>query len=392
MTAAPPLYTRAFWIACALHFTGGMSHAMLFLLPLFVRQLGGDELLIGLLLGVGLGVSVAVRPGVGALLDRVGRRHVLLGCGVLNTASLPLFCFVHTTGAALVALTILHLVIGGALFAAYFTYAADLVPAARRAEGIAIFGVAGMIPGGLGPALGESLIGRAGYPGFFVTAAGFALASLALTLLVAERPRAAQATTPGPGRGALGRTLRQAHLLPILCATVCFGAGVNAAFFFVAPFTQDLGLARAAPFFVAYATTTVLLRVAGRRLPDRLGPHRIAVPAFGIFALGLGGLCLLPAPGMLVLAGIACGAGHGSLFPVLNALAVERTPLPLHGTVVSLYTGAMDLGGVLGTPACGLVARAYGYRTMFALTALTGLAGLALMARDWRLSRRWRPA
>jgi len=383
----PPLYTRVFWLACALYFTGAMSHGMLVLLPLFVRQVGGDELVIGLLLGTGMAASVALRPGVGALLDRLGRRRVLLWSAAVNTLSLPLFCLVGRVGTPLFVLSTVHLVVGGALFASYFTYAADLVPAGRRAEGIAIFGVAGMIPSGLGPALGEAMIAHTGYPGFFLTAAGFALVSLGLTALVPTRRTPPQARVGTPRGGDVLRTLRHGGLPPVLLATVLFGVGVNTAFYFVAPFTRDLGVARAAPFFLAYATTTVLLRVAGRRLLDRLGPHRIAVPAFAAFALGLGTLCLLPLTGALLVAGIACGAGHGLLFPILNALAVERTPVRLHGTVVSLYTGAVDLGGVLGTPLCGAVARTFGYRPMFALTAITSLAGLAVMARDQRAVR-----
>jgi MFS family permease len=388
---AAPLYTRTFWMACALHFTGAMSHGMFLLFPLFIRFLGGNELTIGFVLGTGLAVSVAVRPMVGALLDRFGRRRVLLWSGAVNAASFPLFLLLRTPGPSLFVLAIVHLVVAGALFAAYFTYAADLVPAERRAEGIAIFGVAGMAPNGLGPTLGEVLIARAGFAVFFWVAAGFALVSLALTALAPERrpvpsrrsldPVAAEAASAARE---MARTVLHGGLVRLLVATVVFGAGIDAAWFFVAPFTRDLGIARAAPFFVAYASSTIVLRIFGRRLPDRLGAHRIAVPAFGLFALGLGALCLIPRPGLLVLAGIACGAGHGSLFPVLNALAVERTPARLHGTVVSLYTGALDLGGVLGTPLCGGLARAVGYRIMFACMALTSLAGLGLMRSDRR--------
>src|SRR5439155_1281307 len=191
----PRLYTRAFWIACAVHFTGAMSMGMFLLFPLLVRALGGDELTIGLVLGTGLAVSVALRPAVGALLDRLGRRRVLLGAGVMNVASFPPFLLLGGTGPWLYLLATFHLVVTGALF-------------------------------------------------------------------------------------------------PVMAATVLFGAGINAAFYFVAPFTRDLHIARAAPFFAAYATTTIALRVFGRRLPDRMGAHPIAVPSFGIFALGLAALCL----------------------------------------------------------------------------------------------------
>jgi predicted MFS family arabinose efflux permease len=259
------------------------------------------------------------------------------------------------------------------------------VPVPRRVEGIAIFGVAGMAPNGLGPALGEVLIARGGYPAFFLTACAFALVSALLTTRLPERtPRDGGTVAAPPGGAArdVVRTVLQGGLLRVMVAAVVFGAGIDVAFYFVAPFTRDLGLPRAAPFFAAYAGTTVVLRVFGRRLLGRAGTHRVVVPAFASFAIGLAVLAFLPAPGVLLLAGVACGAGHGSLFPLLNALAVARTPVRLHGTVVSLYTGAIDLGAVLGTPIGGAVAHLAGYPAMFLLTALACVGALALMASD----------
>ena len=382
MTTTDPLYTRAFWTAWVIHFTGAMSHAMFILFPLYVLHLGGDELLIGLLLGVSLAISVVVRPAVGLLLDRLGRRRVLLWASLLNALSFPPFLLVDRTGPLLWAFTVVHMVIGGALFASYFTYAADVIPSGRRVEGLAIFGVAGMAPNGLGPALGETLIADLGYPALFFTASAFGLASCLLALLVPPR-EAGRERPPVHPPASGGRTLLSS-LLPVLAATILFGAGINAAFFFVAPFTRDLGIARAAPFFTAYAATPVTLRIVGRRILGRMGTHRVAIPAFAVFAIGLAGICLFPLPGSMVLAGMACGAGHGSLFPVLNALSVSRAPAHLHGVVISLHTASLDLGGVIGTPICGAIAHAFGYRTMFATAALGALCGLSIMLWDRR--------
>lgn len=387
--ALPPLYTRDFWIACAVHFTGAMSLAMFVLVPLFVREVGGGEATIGLVLGVGTAASVALRPLVGLSLDRLGRRPVLLACGVLNTLSYLPFLAVDTVDVWLYVWCTLHAVVWGALFAAYFTYAADLTPASRRAEGIAVFGVAGMSANGIGPVLGETIIADAGFETFFLVASAFALLSLALTPLVPKRPRAvsaAAAVTP-VASGDLLRAARHPGLPVVLAATVLLGVAINAAFFFVAPYTRDLGLARAGAFFSAYAATSVVIRLFGRRILDVLGPHRVSIPAFAVFALGLVGLAFLPAPGLLVLCGIACGAGHGTLFPVLNALAITRAPAHLQGTVVSLHTAALDLGAVVGTPICGLVAELFGWRTMFVLMGVASLAGLVCMATDPRRRR-----
>ena len=380
MTTTDPLYTRAFWTAWVIHFTGAMSHAMFVLFPLYVLHLGGDELLIGLLLGVSLAVSVAVRPLVGLMLDRLGRRRVLLWGSLLNALSFPPFLLADQTGPLLWVLTVVHMSIGGALFASYFTYAADVIPSGRRIEGLAIFGVAGMAPNGLAPALGETLIAEHGFAALFFAATAFALVSFALATLVPPRQAGFERAPVHPPPSG-GRTLLSS-LLPVLAATILFGAGINAAFFFVAPFTRSLGIARAAPFFIAYAATTVILRIVGRRILGRMGTHRVAIPAFALFAVGLAGICLFPLPGSMVLAGMACGAGHGSLFPVLNALSVSRAPAHLHGIVISLHTASLDLGGVLGTPICGAIAHALGYRAMFASVAGGALCGLAIMLWD----------
>jgi len=240
-----------------------------------------------------------------------------------------------------------------------------------------------MLTNGLGPSLGEVVIAHAGFAAFFLTALAFALVAFAITFAVRVSPALSAAGSTEGWRAVAG-----SRLAPVLLATVVFGMGVNAAFFFVAPFTRDLGLARAAPFFGTYATTSIVLRLVGRRMLDRLGPHRVAIPAFACIGAGLGLLCLLPRPGILVLAGIVCGAGHGSLFPVLNALAIERAPARFAGTAVSLLTASSDLGAVLGTPLCGALAETLGYRGMYALVGTATLGGIAVMAVDRAIAPR----
>ena len=388
--ALPQLYTRAFWTACAVHLAGAMSLAMFVLVPLLIRALGGTEVTMGLVLGVGTAASVLTRPLVGMLLDSHGRRPVLLGCGVMNTLSWVPFLWVTTVGPWLYVWCTVHAIVWGALFASYFTYAADLVPASRRAEGIAVFGVAGMTANGLAPLLGEAIIARSGYPAFLLTASGFAALSLALTFLIPGRAPTLRAadTVPHEERRTLLAAARQPGMPVVLAVTVVLGVAINAAFFFVAPFTRDVGLERAGPFFAAYAAASVVVRLFGRRALDVLGPHLVSYPAFTVFGLGLGGLAFLPAPGVLVATGIACGLGHGTLFPVLNALAITRAPARLQGTVVSLHTAALDLGAVVGTPLCGFLAEWAGWRTMFGTMAAACLVGVLLMALDPAKRRR----
>ncbi len=359
---------------------------MFIVFPLFVTALGGTESTIGWVLGIGVAASVAARPLVGTWLDRVGRRRMLLWGNGLNALSYLPFLVIGTVGPALVLFVIVHDLLWGMLFASYFTYAADLVPPARRAEGIAIFGVFGMASNGLAPALGELMIARGGFPAFFLTAAALGAVAFVLALaLVEEEPRELPLGMIRPGvLRSMHAAVRAGRLGLLLASTALLGAGINSVFVYVAPFTRHLGLARAAPFFLAYAGASIAVRVVGRRIPDLLGPHRMAAPAFLLYALGLSLLCFAPRPGALSAAGAAGGMGHGTLFPVLNALAVTRTPIELHGTVVSLVTATLDLGAVVGTPLCGAIADWIGYPTMFATMAAASVLGAVLMLVDRR--------
>jgi MFS family permease len=176
--------------------------------------------------------------------------------------------------------------------------------------------------------------------------------------------------------------------------TALLGIAINAGYIFVAPFTRVVGIARAAPFFAAYSATSIVIRLFGRRTLDLLGPHRVALPAFLAYGAALVGLSALPhaegemATLVLVLSGIGCGLGHGSLFPVLNALALSRAPVGRQGAVVGLHTASIDAGAVVGMPVCGMLAEAFGYPVMFSTMALACVAGIGLMAEDARRAGR----
>jgi len=354
---------------------------MFFLFPLFLRGLGSAETTIGLVVGLGQAASVVTRPMVGVLLDRHAHRRVLLWCGALNVLSCLPFLFLTRVGPALLAATVAHFVVWGALFAAYFTYASDLVPPARRAEGIAVFGVAGVLSNGIGPAIGEWVLAHCDWQAFFLVSAALGVVSIGVTAVLPFRPRR-HVHAGALGVGEALRTMHASGIARVFVTMLLFGAGVDVALFYVAPFTRTVGLERASPFFAAYMGAAVATRLVGRRLLDDLGPYRVAGPSLVLFGLGLAILGLLPAPGILPLGGLACGAGAGTIFPVLTALALGRTPAEHQGSATSLMTAALDLGGLAGIPLCGALAEAAGYPRAFAMVAAVEVIACLLLATD----------
>ncbi len=362
-----------------MHFSGGMALSLYILFPLFIRHLGGSELSIGLYAGITGAAAVAARLPVGYLLDTRGRRRVLALAGILHVVAWLGFLTVGALGARAVLFVVVYGVASGSLFAAYFTYATDIIPVSRRSEGIAMFGIWGMLPNGLGPLLGEFVIARDGFRVYFAVAAVLACVSLWLSRLLPETAVSARseshhsrpAATQLPWRG----------LLFLLSTTFMFGAAVSGIFTFLAPFAHARGGTGVGSFFMSYALAAVAVRVLTGRVPDRLGLRRVLIPALFLFAAGALLLPHVERSAALVMVGVMCGAGHGYAFPILNVLTVQQVSVAQRGRAVSWFTAMFDLGNTLANPVLGAIAEWAGYRAMF---TVSGLAVLITAAIVWR--------
>jgi len=368
------LLTRRFALACCMHFCGGMAGSLYILFPLFVRALGGSELVIGVYAGLTGAAAVAARIPVGRFLDTLGRRVVLLGAGTLQVAAWLGFLSCTSLGARAAFWVVVYGLASGSLFAAYFAYASDIIPVSRRSEGFAMFGIWGMLPNGLGPLLGEWIIKHHGFRLYFVVAAGFALLTLSVAARLPETVGAAHresARRPAPGSGFPTRAV-----LFVLGMAFMFGTAVESLFVFLAPYADAYGRGSVGTFFMTYACTAVATRVLTGRLPDRIGPRRVLIPALFLYA---GGVLLVPHTGGLsglLIAGMMCGAGHGYAFPILNALIVGQVAAVYRGRAVAWLTAMFDLGNTLANPLLGAVAHWAGYTAMFSTSGI-GLLGAA---------------
>ncbi len=367
MTRASELYTAQFWTASASHFLLGMGFWMFVLFPLHLAALGAGEAWIGVLLALEPTAAVAVRPALGGLLTKRGRRAVLRAGGVLNLVAVALYLVVDDLGAGMATVRILHGIGIGALFTTFFTFAADISPVERRTEGLAVFGVSGLLPTAFAPALGEELLLRFGFSGLFLAAVLFSLASLYFTWRLEE---------PGVGEGGDARGFWRLALEPRLAGVwftaFCFSLGMASYLAFLAPYARELGLSRVGLFFFCYSLSAVVLRIFGRSVPDRVGPRRMLFPALCLLAFGLFVVTRLDSQTGLGIAGLCCGLGHGYLFPILSGLAIEGVDRNSRGSAMSLFTAVFDLGQMIGPPLFGLVAEAAGFSAMF-FTAMLGV-------------------
>ena len=144
--AREPLLTRAFLLVSLAHSLQSLALNLHVHLPGFLKGLGASELRIGSIFAAMSAAAIVSRPWVGRAMDARGRLVVIVAGSVVHVVVSALYLTVHSLGPLIVFVRVLHGIAEGMLFSSLFAYATDIVPAARRTEGIAVFGVSGLLP------------------------------------------------------------------------------------------------------------------------------------------------------------------------------------------------------------------------------------------------------
>jgi MFS family permease len=337
--------------------------------PGFLEALGARESAIGVLVALTALAAVTFAPFVGRLMDRRGRRPVIVSGNLLNVGVVGLYLTVHTLSPTLYILQILHGVAEMMLYSALFTYAADMVPPTRTAQGLAIFGVSAMLAITVGGLLGDAALAWGGYQALFLTSLGSAIAGLALALPLAESS-GLSAPAAAPRRG-LWATLCQPNLAPLWLVTWMFFFTQAGVFVFLKTYIMATGLGTLGTFFTIYTLTAIVQRLLLGWVPDRFGLTRVLGPALLAFAVGLLLLSVAGSVWEVWSAGFFCGVGHGYVFPILLGLVNRRARVTERGAAMAIYT-TIDNGAVLvAGPVLGVLIETMGYTPMFG--SVTGL-------------------
>ena len=340
--------------------------------PLYVTdELGGSRLEVGIVMSVFAFAALAVRPLVGRLGDRRGRRPLMILGGLVVAVSV----LGYGISDSVLSITLWRVVsgVGEALF---FTGAsvsiADLAPEERRGEAVSFFSLALYIGIGVGPLLGELLIVNAGYGWTWaVTAALAGLAGLVALLVPETRP-----DTLGPP--ARMRLLHPAAVLPgtALLASVAAQAGF---FTFVPLYVKTIGLEGSRFVFILYSGIVVAIRSIGARIPDRIGPVRASRLALSFSVVGMAVVGLWRTPAGLIAGTAVFAVGAALAFPALFTLALRGTEPGERAMVLASVGAFIDLAFGAGPAALGALAQGVGYGAAFLAAGGIAAGGLVLL-------------
>lgn len=342
-------------------------------LPGRFHEFGISETGIGLAYSLAAASALAVRPSFGRVLDVTHRRSVLRSLGLLHVGAVIILAVVDSANPLMWAAFLTQRVAQILLLTTLLTYAADVVPKEVRTEGLALFGLSGLVPIAFSNLVGESLVSGTNHSALIGIAAGAAAASWLLVWRLPTLP--VLGTRP---RRSFWSVVRQPDMLPLWLITLMFGMGMETLRTFTRTYVDERGIGTVGLFFAVYGGAAVVARLGGGRSYDRL-PHRsltvtaILVQATGMFATAFA----TGVPLLLVGAGLT-GLAHGTVFPLLSSQVVNRSRTAERGSAVATFTSVLDLGLLVVAPMVGAAIDWAGYTFGYVLVGITLTAGAAV--------------
>lgn len=348
--------------------------------PLYVEgPLGGGDVAVGIVVGSFSVTALIGRPFAGRLGDRRGRRLLMVAGAALFGLSVASYVAAPTTG-----VMVLLRLATGAGEALFFVGAAtainDLAPEERRGEAVSFFSLSVYAGVGVGPLIGEALVGAGSFTAAWLVAAGFALAA---AVLAAIPPETRSGDGPDGGPVAL---IHRAGLVPgvILLTSIW---GVAGLFAFLPLYALQVGLDGSRLAFLLFSALVILIRSVGARIPDVLGPENTSRGALLGLTLGLVIVGAWPSPAGVFVGVAVLAVGQALAFPGLMMLALRGIPPWQRAAVIGTFTAFFDLGFGIGPASLGFVADAAGYGVTFLAGAAVAGVGLLLLLGRYGVRR-----
>ncbi|MEW6698220.1 MAG: MFS transporter [Bacillota bacterium] len=362
MNERAPLWTKDFILICLANLLIFTSfYFLLPTLPVFVTDvLKGDESNVGYIIGVLSLTAVLVRPLSGYMLDAAGRKKVVFAALATFCLAMGAYTFV-TSLTLLFLLRFLHGLSWGFTTTGAGTVAADVVPPARRGEGLGYYGLSNTLAMAVGPSLGLIILHKTDFSTLFISGFVLAVAALLATLGISYQQDV------GPkikGKLTLNSFFepRVYSLSVVMFFTALVYGGIVS---FIILHGQEIGIANPGIYFLIYALTLLVIRPWAGKNFDRNGPGKIM--GAGFLAVSLAFILLFMAQGDVLFAAsaVAMGLGFGIVHPTAMAMAINRVEPFRRGAANGTIFSAFDLGIGLGSILLGILSKQVGLPYMY---------------------------
>lgn len=382
---AERLFTPRFFMMFAFTFTVFLSVFQLIpVSPFHVRDLGGGPLASGLFLGFLTFASAWSAPFTGAFADRFGRRRTLVGASLGLAVFTASYAFIDNYR-VLLALVLIHGIVWSSLLSASAAYMVGVLPAARRAEGIAYWGLATVVAMAVAPSFGFWMYAHS----WTWLCLGTTVLNLAMAVIawkLEDDRTTGQVSVAAGTEGDLVANAAGSHsggwferrVLLLSMPLFLYAYGYGAISSFSAVYADALGVRPKAIFLTTLAMITLVTRPFFGRLGDQIGYRRLFMPCLVAMAAGLALLPVARSAQMLALSAAVFGLGFGTSYPMFAAYVMQDVPESRRGAAFGAILAAFDTGIGAGSTLTGWLIGRAGFTVAFAVAA--AMAALALPA------------
>jgi MFS family permease len=347
-------------------------YAILSSLPIYlVNDLHASKMQVGIIVGAYTIASVLVRPFSGFALDRFGRRTIFLSALIIYSLLFAGYLVALTIASIIIlrfaqGLTWAFTTVSGS------TIAVDIVPVAKRGEGLGYFAMSTTLGMSVGPIVGLFIIHQWGNVPMFVAGCFLSVASLLFAYAVHLRKRFVVGKRINLKLDSMFDKSSIRISLNVLITMIAYGGLLS----FIALYGRELGIQNTSLYFLILSIGIAAARLTAGKVFDKKGPRRIITLCLMLLIIGFPLLAMAKNVVLFYMSAIIIGFGNGVIFPTFQTMVNNLADSSHRGAANSTLYTAVDFGMGFGMIMAGLIAEHISISAIFWVNALVCASGL----------------
>jgi MFS family permease len=360
------------------YFTYNISRSIL---PLHIISLDGSDAIVGRIVGVTNGATLAARWITGGLQDKYGSKKFLVGSALCLACVTLSYRFISSISLLTVSAFFQGIAFGGFATAAVGQMIEGLHSEIDRTSALSIFSMSRLTAASIAPALAlamathtetSAILGWAALGGF---AAAVPTSRVSLELLDAKTQT--RHTNPTSSRV---NVFRDRGFVGSSLCYLMWSVSYGAIYSFLPLYGQQRGIMNVGMFFTTFAMVNLFSRVLVKPLVLRIGTPKLIGVSSVLVIMSMFVLSMAKSPFHLVTAGVLYGLGSTSMYPCLTALATGRGSGNT-GLTIALFMSNFEVGQMIGSIILGNIIAGRGYPAVYRISGIAMLVGILIFNR-----------
>ncbi len=351
------------------------------MLPKYLETIGASKSYIGVFSNINSLELVLFVIFFGAVSTKINKKAALLwGMGLFLISSVLMFVFKNNL-TILMLLRVVAAVSYGFGYTIHMNMIFDILPYSRRASGMALFGISGIMASPAGALVGEIIISHSNHAHLFLLSAIICL----FTIFIIIPLRTPMGHSGSHVELSFGDFIKRKELHSLFYTSIIFG-GTFAIFIAYIPIYTNykLGVSNLSFFLIPYSIVAVIMRIFFSSMLDKVSKKKLFLTAILCMFISMTLIIFMNSLLFLVPVGLIYGVAHSILFPTLSTAFVnsgkieERVALN-NAFVASNAGGNIFITGILGF--IGDNAGKSGFAVIFSLIALLILINFVILQK-----------